>query len=640
MRLLIGPTGRSVEVDQSTLLGKGGEKVVHRDPDHPNSRAVAVYHKPTKRRAEKVEAFLQRQDVLPEGIISPLEVALRGSKPVGFGMHQLSRKFRNLKEIFTPSFVKDFGITTKVIADTFINIGENLQTIHPLGMVVGDLNDGGLMIHTEDHRIAWVDVDSWSIDTYPCIVGTQLYLVPDLYGIKLDTGNYFEPWMDWYSYSVLLTRGLLRKHPFKAGKHAQFKNVIERARNGKTIFDSDVTFPTAGLQAEMLTDELLDPLIKHLKREQRGEFPLDALRTYRDQLTGCPSCGLWYPGTRDHCPGCAEKTAVQIKTMYGVSAEELIETQGRILHVQLDKRTIYCVAEENGNLMLYRKEPEAHVVRNDVGLAFQSGMRFGIFAGTLVICADDNEDEDVGALYLLEVTPQGPRPVTTTTTSVLAGKAPVFATSRRFLYRIANGILLREERFGADDLLPRPVTTVFPGQCWFTVDPNPGADHETVFGLNRDVSQETWFVAYGDHDGQNFQRQDVAIPPLEDGESMKDLSVRFHQDRVLVMRRTLLGGVERVRIEIVHARTGDVMQSEIFDPNDKSQWDSIHGKGFAGNTVMHATDDGLVAESLQRQTAQPLAGSAAVVSSGDSILPYGSDILAVHHFKVSLISKQ
>jgi hypothetical protein len=368
---------RAVEVDNTVLLGKGGEKVVYADPSAPRSMAIAMYHQPSPQRAAKVRAFIDAPLKWPEHVIAPLE-DVRDAKDqiVGFSMRQLNRRFVKFKNIFVPSWRRDHGVTTKVIAAKYLHVGDDLfNHIHKVGCV-GDLNDGGLCLDEVNHAHAWVDVDSFKIGNSPCMVGQQLYLCPALYGIDLSTGNYFEPWHDGYSYCVLLFRSLLGQHPFKAGSHKAYADITDRARHGMTLMDKEVDRGNVKFYPDLLTDELMDAILQRLKLQDKTPFPLDRLQAYHDGLVACPSCKTEYPGSRKHCPACSTATTVNIKKIMGVELIELIAVSGHILHVQLDGNTIYCIAEEAGDLVVWIKDDQSAARRLKMGLKYRNGMRF------------------------------------------------------------------------------------------------------------------------------------------------------------------------------------------------------------------------------------------------------------------------
>lgn len=636
MRVTLGGT-RQVTLDKSMVIGRGGEAVIYRDPDHPNSKAIKVYHQTDLRRAQKLQFLLNHRLALPNHVLAPLELAEAPmGNIVGFGMRQLSRRYSPLKEIFSPSFCADNEITTRVAAEMLLGVGEDLNTLHPHHIRVGDLNDGGIMLHQQNHDVAWVDVDSWDVDGFPCMVGTQLYLCPDLYGRNLEYGAHFQPWHDWWSYSVLLFRALLRKHPFKAGMHRQYVTVLDRAQHGVTVLDRGVDYPDVGLKPEVLSDDLTESLLQHLKRKTKGPFPLNVLRTYVESLVPCRSCGVWYPATRANCPQCAERTVVDIRHLLGISVVEFIETQGRILHTQLDLDALVCVAEEFGNLVVYQRDRGGNVRKTEIGLQYHSRMKFGVFSDHLVISVDEDENDYNGALYILDMSGGNITPVKQTTTGIFAGQGPVFATSRRCLYRSAKNVILCGERFAANGIVERPVTQVSEGQTWFSCHQATAKEQEVLFGFNREVDQMHWFLSVGE---RSFTTARVLVSELRRRESLLDLSVRFSEKALLLMRRTRYRGADYVYLDRVEIPSGVVLSNEVLEISTHPHWDSIRGKAYVGNTVMHALDSGILKENLDTHQTQALPGSAQVASAEDSLLPYGGGVLVVKHNKVLFVTK-
>ncbi len=628
---------RHVRVDQSTVLGVGGEGAVHKDPDHPRSRAIKIYHQPSERRGSKVNWFVESDLGFPERILAPDELALSTQgKIVGFGMPQLTRQYTQLSALFDGTFCQDNGITGKGVAELFLNIGADLRTIHSK-CSVGDLNDGGILFTPGDDKPVWVDVDSWNVDGFPCQVGTQLYLCPALFGLELQTGAFFKPWHDDYSFAVLLFRALLRKHPFKAGIHPELRSVLARAEKGVTVLDKAVTYPPAGLKPEILSNELTDALLKHLKLQAKGDFPLDTLRAYRDQLGECKSCGVWYPTSRKQCPQCATTTIAQVSVALGVTVLELIESRGRVLYVQVVGSTIYCFAEEDGTLVLYRRDASGAVRQDSLGLAYDGRMRFGVFGETLVISVDNDAQAESAPLYLLEVTQSGVRPIKQLSTNVFAGKAPVFATSRRYLYRLAGNYLMRAALDGAN-VLEDTVCDAFQNQTWFTCDPK-ATGGEAIIGMHRDVARMDWFLSCSDAAGKQFKTHSLGVVPLEPHESLVDACVRFSGGSALLVRRTRKSGAELVRLERINCENGTINSSSLLPLLDHPHWERIHGVAFGGKVVMIPTDNGIVRINLDTNDVQPLSGTQSISSPDDRLMVHGQEILTTRHHAVSLIKK-
>ncbi len=291
---------------------------------------------------------------------------------------------------------------------------------------------------------------------------------------------------------------------------------------------------------------------------------------------------------------------------------------------------------------MYRKERNFRAAAIPLGFPYVPELRFGFFGNNLVICKDDLQDDSGAVLGILAIDGGAVRPVTKTTTNILAGRSAVFATSKRYLYRLAQGTLLASETFGSGNILDRPVTMVFPNQCWFTCDPSPRG-REVILGVNRDMANLMWFVATGESKAGGpvrFSHHNADVAPLEAGESVLDMNAKFSGSSVLLLRKTRKAGKERVRLDIVNAETGASELKEVVDPNQLTQWESIHGKAFAGGVVVHPTDDGIVREVLQGHAAQTVGNTKTVVSSDDEILPFEGGLIVVRSSKILLVTKQ
>jgi hypothetical protein len=632
--------GRRVTLDKSTMLARGGEGEIHIDPDFPRAKALKIYHQPSANRAEKLGAMLKLGAEFPREVAAPLALVHgSSSEVVGFQMQQLNRRFVRAAELFKAEFCKAAGFSAKQISDVYLKVAANLLAVHPKRIVVSDLNDGAFLIHQENGSICWVDVDSWQVPGYPCIVGTELYLCPALYGVDLSRGTHFEPWHDWFSYAVLLFRSLLRKHPFKAGTHPAYRSVIERARNGLTVLDAGVSYPAAGLKPEVLSDSLTEALLGHLKGQVRGPFPLAVLQQYRDELVACGSCGLWYPQSRKSCPGCSVRTTVDASRRIELELEELLAVKGQVLLVQTRKKELRCLCEEYGQLVLHSGEP-GRIARHDLKVAYKPTMRVGLTRDLLTVSSDDDPDADTTPLYLLRITPQGLAPLKQLSTTVYRGQGPVSASSQRFIYRLAQTVLLACEPFAEHDVLERPVTQVFENQCWFTCDPDPEDGTEVLCGFNRDRSLMRWFISTCPPGQTSFSTKEAPIPELNRGESLLDLSVTIRGGECLVVRRTKLRGKERVKLDLIDAETAALRLSTEVDPAVQTHWESIRGIGFAGGVVMHPTDQGIVREDLGTGQSSVMKDSQRLVSSDDTLLPYQGGILRVASNRLVLISKR
>jgi len=650
MHVFVDPDRRRADLNKSTFLARGGEGEIHIDPNFPRARVLKLYHQPEKRRAEKLARLLAVAPNLPREVVAPLALARDGrGKVLGFQMRQLNRRFVKASELFRREFCEATGFNQLVKSTAYVKVAEQLDAIHNnrsgTPAVVGDLNDGAFMINQDTQAVAWVDVDSWQLPGYPCIVGTEAYLCPHLYGRDLSIGSHYEVWHDWYSYSVLLFRTLLRKHPFRAGLHPTLHSVLQRAEAGVTVLDSGVT-PPDDLKVELLSDELIEALLKQLKGHSRAPFPVDVLRSYRDQLIECSSCGLWYPGRRKLCPGCAIRTTVDFNQLLELVETDLLVVQGRILCATSSssgKGRLGFVIEENGKLVVY-SGLRGNLTRTNTSLPYAPTMKVELRGEVLIIADDRDPDSKTTPLYLLEVKNGMVTPIKATTTNILQGSGAVLAGSSRFTYRLAQNMLLACERFGSHDLLERPVTQVFENQCWFACDPAPSQGLEVVCGYNRDLSAMRWFISSCPQGKSVFTTHSLALSALRRGETLLDLALYFHAGRCLIARLTRYRGAEEVKLDLVDAASARILYSSKRLTGSHPAWESVRGKGFVSEgddgVVMHPTDQGIVREQLGSGDSPLLSGSRGLVAADDQLFPLGGSIMKVGSTQVSAISKR
>ena len=628
---------RRISLDNETPFDRGGEALIYKDPGD-GGKALKVYHEFDKQREQKIKSFLDAGFRLPDGVVMPLlPIRSEAGKFAGFQMQLLSARHKKLRELFKGSYSVDQGFTTKVKAELFMKWGTDLNRIHPLGIVVGDLNDRNVMIHEGTKLPYYIDVDSWQYLGYPCPVATRFYCPPDLYGVDLSKRPSFLPTHDWWSWSVLLFQVLLNGvHPFKSGTHPRYIGVGERAINGITVLDPGVAYPNIGLPPEILTNELTDELLRMLKRKRRDSFPLGALKQYGEMLIECTNCKMWYPETRNNCPSCSRRTAIQtaiIRKKGEFDVSNIIVTRGRILFYQKDRTTVYCLAEEAGQLVFYKKEDNRPVETIQLGLGSMPGARFAYFSNCLVICQDPAAEEP--ELFLLDVGPGGVTPIKKTTTAIMAGGHAVFGASNRFLYRIAGRMIMCCERLPGGGIVERPVMQVHEQQTWFKVDRTPDLDHEYLFGYHRHMGVLRWFLIRGEINGRSFMHTDVDLPELDKRESLIDLGYYFSTNSCLIVRKTIKLGVERVRLDIVSIHDGKILKSSVMDSDQADGWEVIKGKAYGGGVVMHPTDKGIVKEEvIGTHSVELLPKTDSVVTSEDSLDRYGKGILVLKEDRI------
>ncbi len=613
------------------VIGQGGEATIFR----LGKKAVKVYHDPDSRKAEKLNKFFHKNFKLPSNVLAPEDLAFNEKgQVIGFTMNKVKKSIEPVAVLANKKFCAANNISTKSIVDFFVEMQQNLFGIHEQKIVVGDLNDRNEVIDPANQRLAWIDVDSWQWGSFPCSVATEAYLTPGLYGVDLTRGPKFKPEHDWFSFTVLLFRSLLKLHPFRAGIHPDFKSLMTRAEKGITVLDSSVEYPKIGLPPEVLTDDILSLLDSYLKRLVKDPFPGNALNELSETLVECSSCSLWYAGTRQKCPGCQQKNAIDmhLKKMVSKSDNEiLLSTKGQIIFFKQIGNSLYCLSDNNGTIYLHHKNGDGKVEKKEL-FRSRAGSQYDIFDHNLVVCPDPYVDTP--DLYVLDISGSDPKPLLKATTRSIGGSSAIFSCSDKYLYRLADGMVMRGELFGSGhELLEREVVQALDNQTWFQASPS-FKNSEMLFGFYRVFGERRWFLVNVFE--KNFEQYEVKLSGLNKGESLIDLSVKFSKDSVLVIRKTRSKGVDHIRLELLDDQ-GNIKYSDRFKSGEKSEYQNVSGKAFKSGIIAHPTNDGVVFEKLFKDQHQTMSGTNGLVYEKDSLSPVDDGVIAVTDNQVILI---
>jgi hypothetical protein len=607
MKVLID--GQKINLSPKNIIGTGGEATVSRVKDF----AVKVYHRHDPRREQKLRDFLAQDyaQKLPVEVIAPQKLVYSedGKAVIGFAMPLVAQGFEPLAMLANRIWRANHAVTTAQIAAIFGNLHTTLANIHAVGLIVGDLNDQNELF-CED-AIAFVDVDSWQFGTYPCMVATEAYCEPRLYGLDLSRQPNFTANDDWYAYAVLVFKSLLGVHPY-GGTHPKVKLLPKRAGQRLPVLCPDVIYPKTGLHPNFLSDDLAQVFWQIFADGRRGEFPKNTLTEYAQDLIECKQCKAWYPASRQDCPACfAAKLAFVLPTKRvtgGVTCQTLIKAQGVIVWWRVLGSAVYAIANEENIAVIYIYRQNAPLQRSEL-FRYRRGMSFALFADAYLAVSPGDASQD---LLILELATA--KPVTRTTTGLFGDKQAIFG-GNRYLYRLAGTMLMRGEiRFG--QLVERAILPVSDGQTWLKVSP----DNEAVFGYFRSFNYYEYFWQ-----GENG-RHTVHLPELEPGESLQAIEVVFDSNSLLVARQTRKNGQDWLRLEVSDLQ-GNLISQEVRRADDLN----LHGLAFANGVLLYATNQGIGREKLPTAKNQPLVmtDTAEYVSEGDQLQPYGNGLLVI-----------
>jgi hypothetical protein len=366
--------GQALALDDSLLLGEGGEARVYRHPSL--DLALKIFHddatvpaKLVQLRAEKLARFPKG---LPPNVAAPVEILVdKKGKLVGYAMQRID----SASDIAILANKKSrAGFTNSDVLGLFCALVETVDALHAQGVVVGDMNDGNVLVVRSGGQTAAprspssvfvIDADSMQVGGLPCPVAHERFLDPRLYGKNLLDGPCFDALSDAYALRVLLFQSLLCVHPY-GGVHPSLPTLLRRAEAGHSLLRGDVALPRAAIVPDTLPDDLLHDFARCF--DDGARVPLDT-RLLSSTFRVC-TCGVEH--ARATCPAC--KTVVQapaVRTSGGVTEETVLETRGLVLLARDLNGHLAFLVEEDGRV---RREDHGTVLAG----ARPQGMRFAI----------------------------------------------------------------------------------------------------------------------------------------------------------------------------------------------------------------------------------------------------------------------
>ena len=205
-----------------TLLGSGGEGSVYKIPNMPGK--VAKIFKATTRTEymeRKIEAIISNH------IPSRLENILISTVPetllydetdrfVGYVMPWIPTKFKLYDVTRDSSTRKKYfpELDYKGLIIIAYNLAEVVNCLHEHAVVVGDLNYHNIVVNP-DGTVCLIDTDSYDIvdkktsEHFPCVVGVQEMLAPELQTVSYLKDGEFSKETDLFSLAILIFRLLM-----------------------------------------------------------------------------------------------------------------------------------------------------------------------------------------------------------------------------------------------------------------------------------------------------------------------------------------------------------------------------------------------------------------------------------------------
>jgi DNA-binding helix-hairpin-helix protein with protein kinase domain len=215
-------------------VGAGGEGIIRAVARRPELLAKLYRHMPGTRDVDKLRALVRAAtpDLLTVAAWPTDCLKDRKGALVGFVMQRVTDA-RPLYELYSPrSRVQHFPYADfRFLLHAASNVARLFAAVEQAGFLMGDVNHGNILVRSNGTVIA-VDCDSFQVgdgSLYPCRVGTELFLPPELIG--RDVGAVRRtPTHTAYGLAVLLFHLLfMGRHPFAGRFHGAGEMPIEKA---------------------------------------------------------------------------------------------------------------------------------------------------------------------------------------------------------------------------------------------------------------------------------------------------------------------------------------------------------------------------------------------------------------------------
>jgi len=604
-------------LDEKNSLGVGGEAIVILH----NKLAFKLYHTPSIERAKKLKDFINLSIKLPDNVAFPIDLVFDlNSKVLGFAM-PVASKCKEVCNLSNKKYRTQEQITSNEIIKVFNHMKTTLDEIHSNKLIIGDFNDLNVLFNNKFLSV-FIDVDSYQFANYPCPVGTDQFIDPNLYGIDLSKKPYFTKETDWYSFAVMLFKSLLFTHPY-GGIHKTCQTLFDRAQQKMTVFEKDVIYPKMAINPDTLSDELLDYFHKVFKGGKRIDLPIALLKSLEDQFVLCQKCNIHFFRGRGQCPNCNKalpKQVVDISQIITTKqvdddkclSEVLFFVEGTILFskVLADQRIVvveYSIGKTSIHILSGSKKTSLKLWNGHT-----RDIKYDFFQNYLVVCQESE-------LLIFEIRNDSIKAIAKTTT-MLFDRSPVFVCSEKKLYRLTDKVLSVCEIY-SNSLIENVSIQTLENQTWFDIGLN-----DLGIGFFRIFEQYHYFVF------SSKGRYDIEIPK-RDGKIIETFA-EFSKDTVLLLQKMLDKGRTYSYYYIID-NSGQILESKMEESVGSELLKNLSGKILVGTTIIHSSDAGIVLEKKQQLNLKK--ETAYFIDSDTKLSLYKDGILAISENQMTFL---
>lgn len=269
-------SGKHYSFKLGKLIAEGGEGAIHEVHNMPNSVAKIYFpHRRTLYREQKIDTFLRNREFMMDsrkhGICTPtLKLVDENGQFIGFIMDKASGETLDDRAFLPkPSYVKENeGWDRMTLIRLCQTILRSFAFLHDHQVLVGDINPYNILVESPD-RVYFVDVDSYQIEQFPCEVGFQNFLPPELqqHHIPKEQRQHFDlrkPENEYFSIAILLFMILIPgKFPYsQSGQSDVLDNLVQMK----------FPYPYGDDEGENLPDGIWAYAWSHLSRQIQEDF--------------------------------------------------------------------------------------------------------------------------------------------------------------------------------------------------------------------------------------------------------------------------------------------------------------------------------------------------------------------------------
>jgi len=311
----------NTDVRNLTLLNEGGEAYIY---GYSNNTVLKIYKKNVDvlMKRKKVERLLKAK--LPSNIIAPIDIVEINDRFAGYMMKKVDNA-EVIHQYTKTNHKKIAKLSNKDMIGLSIKIGETLEILHNIGVVIGDISDYNILVSNKNKSELtplFIDTDSWGIgNTLLPDAYTELFISPESYNngrILLNKKS------DLYSYAILVFNIINNIHPFNGTlkKHNNDKidmSTIERMKNKISILGKhksfDIIIPKIVKSWKWMSPELYKSFLDVFENEKRFNIK-DVLKNEYNNMKYCSVHKTYYFNKYTECPICNNEAKVVISPTF------------------------------------------------------------------------------------------------------------------------------------------------------------------------------------------------------------------------------------------------------------------------------------------------------------------------------------